>query len=88
MENVRLTLYVVGNNNKADKAIANLRKLCEQQLGKDYTLTIVNVIEEPDKAERAKILATPTLIRESPLPARRLIGDMSNINCLKQFVFT
>jgi len=88
VENVRLTLYVVGNNNKADKAIANLRKLCEQQLGKDYTLTIVNVIEEPDKAERAKILATPTLIRESPLPARRLIGDMSNINCLKQFVFT
>ena len=34
--------------------------------------------ERPDLAEDALILATPTLVKESPLPGRRLIGDLSD----------
>jgi circadian clock protein KaiB len=47
-------------------------------LGNNYELVIVDILERPQLAEEQKILATPTLIRESPLPVRRVIGDLSD----------
>lgn len=35
------------------------------------------VLRDPQAAEDNQILATPTLIRRSPLPERRLLGDLS-----------
>lgn len=59
-------------------AIANLRRICEQELEGQYDLEIIDVLEHPDLAEDEKILATPTLIKSLPLPLRRVIGDLSN----------
>lgn len=59
-------------------AIANLRRICEQELEGQYDLEIIDVLEYPDLAEEEKILATPTLIKSLPLPLRRVIGDLSN----------
>ena len=41
-------------------------------------MIIIDVLERPQLAEEDKILATPTLIRESPTPPRRIIGDLSD----------
>lgn len=59
-------------------AIANLRRICEDELHGQYDLEIIDVLEHPDLAEDEKILATPTLIKSLPLPLRRVIGDLSD----------
>lgn len=69
---------MTGASSRTGTAIANLRRICEQELEGQYELEIIDVLEFPDLAEDEKILATPTLIKSLPLPLRRVIGDLSN----------
>ena len=78
MSEYKLRLYVTGKTSRSERAIENLRKICESELKGDYTLEIVDVLERPQLAEEEKILATPTLIKELPVPIRRIIGDLSD----------
>ena len=72
-------LYIAGQTARSERAIANLRTLCGTELGPDeYEIVIVDTLEHPEEAEDKKIMATPTLIKESPPPIRRLIGDLSD----------
>lgn len=73
-----LKLYITGTNPRTERAIANLRQVCEKDLKGDYSLDIIDVAENPEAAERDRILATPTLIKALPLPLRRVIGDLSD----------
>ncbi len=73
-----LKLYVTGKSAKAETAIANLRRICEEELQGKYELQIIDVLENPQAAEDDKILATPTLIKRLPPPLRRVIGDLSD----------
>jgi circadian clock protein KaiB len=73
-----LKLYVTGSTPRANLAIANLRRICEQELNGDYELVIIDVLEQPQLAEDERILATPTLIKQLPPPLRRVIGDLSD----------
>jgi circadian clock protein KaiB len=73
-----LKLYVAGKPSRLENDIVNLRRVLDTELGDDYQLLIFDVIDQPQIAEDAKILATPTLIREQPLPVRRIIGDLSD----------
>ncbi len=77
MNKVLLKLYVTGQTPKSERAITNLRRICEQELEGQYELVIIDVLERPQLAEDEKILATPTLTKELPLPLRRIIGDLS-----------
>ena len=69
---------MTGTSPRSKVAIANLQRLCEQELLGEYELEIVDVLENPQRAEDEKILATPTLIKQLPLPLRRVIGDLSD----------
>src|SRR5829696_8539919 len=71
-----LKLYVTGATPRAETAIANLRRICEQELGGQYQLEIIDVLEHPELAENDKVLAT--LIKELPPPLRKVIGDLSD----------
>jgi circadian clock protein KaiB len=73
-----LRLYITGKTSKSEIAIANLRRICEHELGGKYELQVIDVLEEPQLAEDEKILATPTLIKQLPPPLRRVIGDLSD----------
>jgi circadian clock protein KaiB len=77
LSNYLLKLYVTGKTPRAEKAIANLRRICEEDLNGRYELQIIDVLEHPQLAEDEKILATPTLIKRLPPPLRRVIGDLS-----------
>ena len=74
----KLTLYITGMTPRAERAVANLRRICAEELDGQYDLVIVDVLESPQLAEDQKILATPTLIKELPRPVRRIIGDLSD----------
>jgi circadian clock protein KaiB len=73
-----LRLFVTGASSRTNTAIANLKRICEQELEGQYDLEIIDVLENPDMAEDEKILATPTLIKSLPPPLRRVIGDLSD----------
>jgi circadian clock protein KaiB len=73
-----LKLYVTGQTARTQRAIQNLRRLCEEDLTGRYKLEVIDVLEHPELAEADRILATPTLIKQLPPPLRRVIGDLSD----------
>jgi circadian clock protein KaiB len=78
MEKYVIKLYVTGQTPRAQQAIDNLRRICEQELGGRYDLAVIDVLQRPQLAEDEKILATPTVVKELPIPIRRIIGDLSD----------
>jgi circadian clock protein KaiB len=73
-----LTLFVSGASDSSAQAIANVRDICDEYLEGRYNLDIVDLNQEPTQAGEHNVLATPTLIKNLPLPARMLVGDMSD----------
>ncbi len=74
-----LKLYITGDTPRSDRAISNLKLLCEYNFPEEYKIIIINVLKQPEIAEKEKIIVTPTLIKESPLPQVRIIGDLSDL---------
>ena len=73
-----LRLYVTGASPVSCRAIAQIKAFCERFLKNRYSLEVVDVYQQPVLAEEERILATPTLVRTSPLPLRRLVGNVSD----------
>ena len=78
----KFRLFVAGETARSLRAAAHIRTLCAEVLDDDYELEIIDVLERPDLADEARILATPTVIKASPPPLRRVIGDLSDLQRL------
>ena len=78
MSEYALRLYVVGRTPRSARAIANLQRLCDERVPGRVEVEIIDVAEQPQRAEQDRIIATPTLVREQPPPQRRVIGDLSD----------
>ena len=77
---LNLRLYVAGNAPNSMRAIANVRSICDEHFATGYQLEIVDLLLQPDRGLADGIIVTPTLLTLSPLPARRVIGDLSDTN--------
>jgi circadian clock protein KaiB len=73
-----LRLYVTGATSRSARAIANARRIFDTHLAGRYDLQIVDIYQEPLKAKEHQIVAAPTLVKVSPAPSRRVIGDLSD----------
>lgn len=73
-----LRLFVAGASPNSVRAINNLQQICELYLKEMYSLEIIDVYLEPSVAKTEQIFALPLLIKKSPQPERRLIGDLSD----------
>ena len=73
-----LRLYVAGATDRSRQAVLRARRLCETELGGNFELEVIDVYQQPILARDGQIVATPTLVREFPLPVRRLIGNLAN----------
>jgi circadian clock protein KaiB len=73
-----LRLYVAGTTSRSMIAIRNIQRICEKHLGGRYDLEVIDIYQHPEAATQAQIIAAPTLIKLSPEPLRRAIGDLSN----------
>jgi circadian clock protein KaiB len=73
-----LRLYVAGQTPKCVTAFANLKKVCEEHLGGDYSIEVIDLLKKPQLASGDQILAIPTLVRRLPSPMKKIIGDLSN----------
>ena len=74
----RLRLFVTGATPNSSRAIANIKEICEHHLKGKYELEIIDVYQQPLIAEREQLIALPMLIKRTPSPQRRLVGDMSD----------
>jgi circadian clock protein KaiB len=72
-----LRLYITGVTPQSMRAIANIKKICEEHLPGRYDLEVIDLYQQPQLAAGEQIIAAPTLIKKLPLPLRRIIGDMS-----------
>jgi circadian clock protein KaiB len=76
-----LRLYVAGNAPNSLRAIANAKAICDDHAADAsslYELEIVDVLEDPKRALADGIVVTPTLIKLSPLPSQRMVGNLSD----------
>lgn len=73
-----LRLYVAGTTSHSTRAVRNLTRICEAVIPGRYHLEIIDVYQQPLRAVEDQVVAVPTLIKISPLPRRKLIGDLSH----------
>jgi circadian clock protein KaiB len=75
---IELRLYIAGQTRKSVAALTNLRRICDEHLAGRYRVEVIDLMENPQRAQHDQILAIPTLVRRLPEPIRRIIGDLSN----------
>jgi circadian clock protein KaiB len=71
-----LKLYVAGASDRSRRALARARHLCDVELSGKCVLEVIDVYQQPILAREGQIIATPTLVKEFPLPVRRFIGTL------------
>ena len=74
----RLQLFVTGTAPRSARAIQNLRTICEDHLQGRYDLDVIDIYQHPEHVKAEQIVVTPTLVKQSPHPLRKLIGDLSD----------
>jgi len=77
-EEYALTLFTTGKGPDSIKAFNSVREFCEEHLAGEYRLSVVDVLEEPERARSAKVYATPTLVKERPGQVRSIFGEFSS----------
>ena len=77
-ERYLLRLYVTGTTQNSIRAIANLQRICEENLQGIYDLEVIDLYQQPHLASREGIIAAPTLVKHTPKPLKRIVGDMSD----------
>jgi circadian clock protein KaiB len=75
-----MRLYVVGPSLKTKVAVSNITRICEEYLKSRYALEVIDICEQASLARAEQIVAVPMLVKRSPLPLQRLVGDMSDVN--------
>jgi circadian clock protein KaiB len=73
-----LKLYITGMTPNSQRAVENIKNICEQYLKDRYELEIIDIYQQPSLAQKEQLIAAPTLVKSLPVPVRKLIGDMSN----------
>lgn len=81
-----LRLFVSGRSAATEQILKTLHQLLDEHLRQPYTLKIIDVHKHPEQAEEDQITATPTLLKVSPKPVRRLIGELDNPAMLLQVI--
>jgi circadian clock protein KaiB len=74
-----LRLYVAGQTPKCLTAFANLKRICEAHLQGQYEIEVIDIYQQPVLAVVEQVVAAPTVLKKLPLPLRRLVGDLSNV---------
>ncbi|HEY1781438.1 MAG TPA: circadian clock KaiB family protein [Roseiarcus sp.] len=74
----KLVLYVAGQTPKSLAAISNLERICKEHMDGKYAVEVIDLKKHPHLAREHSIVAIPTLVRQLPVPIRKIIGDLSD----------
>jgi circadian clock protein KaiB len=73
-----LRLYIAGQSRRSLIALANLKRLCDEHMPGEYHIEVIDLLQNPQLAAGDQILAIPTLVRNLPVPIKKIIGDLSD----------
>jgi circadian clock protein KaiB len=73
-----LRLYIAGSAPNSVRALANVRAICDEHFADGHDLEVVDLVLHPERALADEIIVTPTLLKLSPLPVARVIGNLSD----------
>lgn len=76
---LELRVYVLDRSARSAVIVANLERLCELRVPGRYRIQIVDLLKSPDRCREDQIVAVPTVERHWPLPRRRVIGTLANL---------
>ena len=74
-----LKLYVSGSGHLSRTARANLERICQQHITHEYRIVVIDLQENPALAREHAIVAVPMVVREAPVPIRKVVGDLSDV---------
>jgi circadian clock protein KaiB len=80
----KFRLYVAGDTENSAQAFSNLTALCGKYLANRHDIELVDVFRDPDRALADRIFMTPTLVKLSPAPVRRIIGTLGQTQSVLQ----
>ena len=75
---VEMRLYIANSAPNSVRAVANLAAICKEHLKDNFKLEVIDVLEYPLRALADGILVTPSLAKVSPLPAAKIVGNLSD----------
>lgn len=75
-----LRLYIAGLTPRSQEALRTVTAICEERLEGRYDLEVIDIYQNPVLAKGEQIIAVPTLIKKLPLPLRKMIGNMADID--------
>ena len=75
---IELRLYIAGQTPKSVAALKNLKRICEEYMPGTYELKVIDLLKQPQLARGDQIVAVPTVVKNLPVPIRKLIGDLSD----------
>ena len=75
---IELRLYIAGQTPKSVAALKNLKRICEEHMADTYELKVIDLLKQPQLARGDQIVAVPTVVKNLPVPIRKLIGDLSD----------
>jgi circadian clock protein KaiB len=71
-------VFVAGASWRSQRVVAALHELCKAHRISDYTVEIVDVLQDQSSAEHDRVLAIPMVMRVAPEPVVRVVGDLSD----------
>ena len=80
----KFRLFVAGDALNSAQAVANLGELCRAHLDGRHEIEIVDVFKDPKRALADGVFLTPTLVKLSPAPARRIVGTLARTQAVLQ----
>lgn len=79
---MKLRLFVAGRSSRSSRAEQALEALRREAAHASFDIEVIDVLERPDLADEARVLATPMVLRTQPQPERRVVGDLSDLDGL------
>jgi circadian clock protein KaiB len=81
---ILLKLYIANHSRASAKRLEELKTLFDRSLGSGYSLSVVDVLQDPAGAMDDGVIATPTLVKLEPGPPVRVIGDLTDWEQIRQ----
>ena len=81
-----LRLYIAGNSASSRRAEQNLQRILALIKSEGWDAEIIDVVTRPELAEKAGVIATPTLSYEHSIRPRRIVGDLGDARRVLEFL--
>ena len=71
-------LYIANGNPRTSSTIENIMILLKEELNDEFNIEIMDVQKHSDSVKEYDVVVTPTLVKTSPPPLIKVIGDLND----------